>query len=369
MTMGDAAILVVDDNEDNRYALSQRLELEGYVNMAMAKNGREAIDLLTARTFDLVLLDIMMPELNGFQVLEHMRADPVLRHVPVIMISALSELESVVRCIGLGADDYLPKPFNRVLLRARIGACLERKRLHDREVTHLEEIERQRRRADRLLHAILPATAVTELEATDRVEPRRFDGVAVLFGDIVGFTAYCERHPPEEVVSNLQLLVEAFEDFSVRYGMEKIKTIGDAMLATANLLAPHEDPVMACVQLSFDLAEAARRNPARWQIRAGIHLGPVVAGVVGRSKFSFDLWGDTVNVAARLANIGAPAIHLSSIAWAKVAGRCRGVCLGAVPLKGKGLIEAYRCEDLGRDDSRAGIHRAQHDDGGIRPGD
>jgi class 3 adenylate cyclase len=147
-------------------------------------------------------------------------------------------------------------------------------------------------------------------------------------------------------VSNLQLLVEAFEDFAARHGMEKIKTIGDAMLATANLLAPHEDPVMAGVRLGFDLVEAARRNPARWEIRAGIHLGPVVAGVVGRSKFSFDLWGDTVNVAARLANIGGPAIHLSSIAWARVAGRCHGVCLGAVPLKGKGPIEAYRCEDL-----------------------
>jgi len=358
VTISDAAILVVDDNEDNRYTLSQRLELEGYANMAMAKNGREAIDLLTARPFDLVLLDIMMPELNGFQVLERVKTDPVLRHIPVIMISALSELESVVRCIGLGADDYLPKPFNRVLLRARIGACLERKRLHDQEVTYLEEIERQRRRADRLLHAILPATAVTELEATDQVVPRRFDGVAVLFGDIVGFTAYCEEHPPEEVVSNLQLLVEAFEDFSARQGMEKIKTIGDAMLATANLLVPHEDPVMASVRLAFDLAEAARRNPAKWKMRAGIHLGPVVAGVVGRSKFSFDLWGDTVNVAARLANLESPAIHLSSAAWAQVADRCRGVCLGAVALKGKGPIVAYRCEDLARNASCAGIHEA-----------
>jgi adenylate cyclase len=345
VTIADAAILVVDDNEDNRYTLRQRLELEGYVNVAMATNGREALDLLTARPFDLVLLDIMMPELDGFQVLERVKADPVLRHVPVIMISALSELESVVRCIGLGAEDYLPKPFNRVLLRARIGACLDRKRLHDQEVSHLEEIERQRRRADRLLHAILPAPAVTELEATDRVQPRRYDGVVVLFVDIVGFTAYCEEHPPEEVVSNLQLLVETFEEFAARHGIEKIKTIGDAMLATANLLTPHEDPVMASVRLSFDLARAARRNPAKWDIRAGIHLGPVVAGVVGRSKFSFDLWGDTVNVAARLANIGGPAIHLSSIAWAKVAGRCHGVCLGTVPLKGKGPIEAYRCED------------------------
>jgi CheY-like chemotaxis protein len=211
MTPTDAAILVVDDDENNRYALAQRLGREGYANVALAANGRQALDRLASGSFDCVLLDIMMPELDGYQVLERMKADPVLRYVPVIVISALAELDSAVRCIELGADEYLAKPFNRVLLRARVHACLDRKRLHDLEITHLAEIERQRQRADRLLHAILPAAAVAELEATDRVQPRRFDSVAVFFADIVGFTTYCDRHPPEEVVANLQLLVESFE--------------------------------------------------------------------------------------------------------------------------------------------------------------
>ena len=344
MSRTDAAILVVDDNDDNRYALRRRLEREGYIDIAMAMNGREALERLAARPFDLVLLDIQMPELDGYQVLARMKADPVLRHVPVIMISAVSELESVVRCIELGADDYLPKPFNAVLLRARVGSCLERKRLHDQEAAHLEEIERQRSRANRLLHAILPAPAVAELAATERVQPRRYEGVAVLFADIVGFTAYCEERPPEEVVENLQLLVEIFEDLTARHGMEKIKTVGDALMATANLLAPHKDPVMAAVQLGFDLIEAARSNPARWDLRVAIHFGAVVAGIVGRSKFSFDVWGDTVNTAARLAGFGGAAIHLSDAAWAKVADRCRARWLGPIPIKGKGAIEVYRCE-------------------------
>src|SRR5918911_3941320 len=170
----DAAILVVDDDENNRYTLIRRLEREGYADIATATNGREALDRLAAEPFDLVLLDIQMPEFDGYQVLERMKADPTLRHVPVIMISAVSELESVVRCIELGADDYLPKPFNAVLLRARVGSCLEKKRLHDQELRYLEEIDRQHRRADRLLHAILPAPAVNELATTDRVQPRRF---------------------------------------------------------------------------------------------------------------------------------------------------------------------------------------------------
>jgi adenylate cyclase len=129
MSLHSAAILVVDDNDDNRYALRRHLEREGYGGIEAAENGREALDRLAARPFDLVLLDIQMPELDGYEVLARMKSDAVLRHVPVIMISAVSELDSIVRCIELGADDYLPKPFNGVILRARVGACLERKRL------------------------------------------------------------------------------------------------------------------------------------------------------------------------------------------------------------------------------------------------
>jgi class 3 adenylate cyclase len=340
----DSAILVVDDNDDNRYALCHRLEREGYRGYETAENGRIALERLAARPFDLVLLDIQMPELDGYEVLARMKADDVLRHVPVIIISALSELDSVVRCIELGADDFLPKPFNSVLLRARVGACLERKRLYDRERAHLAEIERQRERADRLLHAILPATAVAELAATERVTPRRYEEVAVLFADIVGFTAYCDARPPEMVVERLQLLVEAFEKLSARHGMEKIKTVGDALMATANLLEPHADPVMAAIALGADLIEAGRSNPAGWNLRVGIHFGAVVAGIVGRSKFNFDLWGDTVNTAARLAGFGDPAIHLSDAAWARVADRCEARPLGPIEVKGKGLVEVYRCE-------------------------
>jgi CheY-like chemotaxis protein len=337
-----ARILVVDDNEDNRYTLTRRLRREGYEELAVATNGREALDLVGCRPFDLILLDIMMPEMNGYQVLERLKADEALRHIPVIMISAISEFESVVRCIELGAEDYLPKPFNSVLLRARIGASLERKRLHDQQAAHLAEIERQRARADQLLHAILPAPAVRELQATDRISPRRFEEVAVVFGDLVQFTSYCERHSAEEVVANLDRLALDLEQVAGRHALEQIKTTGDGFVATANLLEPHDDPVMASARFAFDMIEAARANPARWQIRLGIHVGAVVAGVVGRRKFNFDLWGDTVNTAARLSGLGSQAaVHLSGDAWRRIEGRCPGRCLGRMPLKGKGEIEVY----------------------------
>jgi adenylate cyclase len=317
-----ARILVVDDNDDNRYTLTRRLRREGYEEVAVATNGREALDLIARQPFDLILLDIMMPEMNGYEVLERLKADQVLRHVPVIMISAISEFDSVVRCIELGAEDYLPKPFNSVLLRARIGASLERKRLHDREAAHLAEIERQRARADELLHAILPALAVHELQAADRVSPRRFEEVAV--------------------VANLDRLALDLERIARDHALEQIKTTGDGFMATANLLEPHADPALASVRFAFDMVEAARCNPARWQIRLGIHVGSVVAGVVGRSKFCFDLWGDTVNTAARLSAVGSEgAVYLSGDAWRRLEGRCPGRCLGRVSLKGKGEIEVY----------------------------
>jgi signal transduction histidine kinase/DNA-binding response OmpR family regulator/putative methionine-R-sulfoxide reductase with GAF domain len=136
----DAALLVVDDIEDNRFALSRRLARQGYLNVTTAADGRQALELLASRPFDLVLLDIMMPNVNGYEVLAEMKANELLRHIPVIMISAVDEIDSVIRCIELGAEDYLPKPFNPTLLRARVGACLERKRLHDQVTARTREL-------------------------------------------------------------------------------------------------------------------------------------------------------------------------------------------------------------------------------------
>jgi class 3 adenylate cyclase len=337
-----ACILIVDDEPFNLDVLEQELELLGHASVRAA-NGEEALEKLKAESFDLALLDVMMPRLDGYGVLERMRSQEAWRHIPVIMISALTDLRSIVRCIACGADDYLPKPFEPVLLKARIGACLERKRLHDREAAHLAEIDRQRRRAEELLDAIFPASAVAELESSQSVTPRRHENVVVMFADVVGFTAFCEAHAPEEIVANLHLFTSAFEDLTARHGLEKIKTVGDAVMATAGLLLPNRDPVMASVECAVATIKSARRLPACWDLRIGIHIGPVVAGVVGRQKFSFDIWGDTVNIAARLAAYGTtPGIHLSTAARQQVRSRVRAVPLGSASIKGKGDMDIYQ---------------------------
>jgi CheY-like chemotaxis protein len=135
------SLLVVDDNSVNRIMLSRYIAKLGY-KATLAENGRQTLEKLQSEPFDLVLLDVQMPEIDGYQVLEQMKADPRLREIPVIMITAVDELESTVRCIELGAQDYLPKPFNPVLLRARLAACLERKWLRDQEIDYLHQVGR-----------------------------------------------------------------------------------------------------------------------------------------------------------------------------------------------------------------------------------
>jgi adenylate cyclase len=341
------ALLIVDDNEDNRFTLASRLKREGYENVTCASNGRSALELLAERSFDLVLLDIQMPEMDGYQVLEHVKTDTVLRRIPVIMISAVDAIESVVRCIGLGAEDYLPKPFNAVLLRARVSACLEKKKLRDQEAVYVQQIESEKRRADKLLYAMLPPGAVRELKATSQVRPRRYDDVAVLFCDIVDFTAYCDRNPAEKVVEELQALVGEFELIARRHEMEKIKTIGDAFMATAGLLNPVPDPIMASLQCGLDMVAASHRIEPKWEVRVGVHFGPVVAGIIGQRQFAFDLWGDTVNTAARIAARANPgAVVTTGATWHRVRDRGRGRSLGYGDVKGKGSIEIIECVEL-----------------------
>jgi phosphoserine phosphatase RsbU/P len=155
-------ILVVDDLAANRDVLVKRLERQGH-RTSQSVHGLHALELLAQENFDLILLDVMMPEMDGFTALTRIKSDPALRHIPVIMISALDELENVVRCIEAGAEDFLPKPFNATLLRARIGASLEKKALRDQEQAHLRQIEETQNRlaaelaeAGRYVTSILP---------------------------------------------------------------------------------------------------------------------------------------------------------------------------------------------------------------------
>ncbi len=333
-------ILVVDDNPYNRQYLTELLTQQGH-RVVVADDGESALRLLETGSVDLILLDVLMPGMSGFGLLERLKTSPRWQHIPVIMVSSLEEQRSVVNCIARGAEDYLTRPVDPLLLRARIGASLEKKRLRDREVNYLNRI-------DQLLHALFPPQVVAEVRETSTVRPRRHDKVGVLFADVVGFTSYCDqhRHWPEIVVESLQRHYLAFERIARGHGVQKIKTIGDSFMGTAGLLTPHENPVRALIECGLEMIASAKANFPSWDLRVGIHVGPVVAGVVGETQFSFDLWGDTVNIAARMESVGLPGtITLSPDAWREVE-NVGQVQTRTVEIRGKGTMTVYRFLDF-----------------------
>lgn len=339
------AILVVDDSPENREMLSRRLLQLGH-EVGFAEDGVACLEQVRNRPFDLILLDLWMPRLDGMGVLEQLKADPALQTIPVIVLSADDDPQTVLRCIALGADDHLRKPCDPVFLRTRINASLEKKRLRDREQAYLDRIEQEKRRSEELLHVILPPDVATELKNNNAVRPRRFDDVGVLFCDVVGFTAFADRATPEDLVLHLQTMVELQELACSRHGLEKIKTIGDAFMAAAGL-GTVGDPAVACIRCGLEMAKQIANTPPGWQVRIGIHCGPVFAGVVGHRKYQYDIWGDTVNTASRIEQAAVPgAVCVSNPTWRRVAKACTGESLGVVNLKGKKPMEIFRITGL-----------------------
>ena len=344
MSADNPRILAVDDEDFNLKLLIRHLEKEGFSDVATASNGVEALEVLQGNAFDLILLDIEMPEKDGISTLEALKSDMKQRDIPVIMISGVEEMDSIVKCIGLGAEDYLPKPFNPLMLRARVNASLEKKRLRDMEEKHLSQIESEKKKSNQLLNVILPAVAASELKATGKVVPRRYDNSAILFCDIVDFTSFCSEHTAEEIVGGLQNLFVKFEEITRHHQMEKIKTIGDEFMAAAGLTVPNIQPLLSAVRCGLDMAEATKSMDTGWEVRIGVHAGPVIAGIVGDEKYQFDVWGDTVNTASRMTDLGEPGtVVMTFDSWLQVQDDCEGRSLGQVEVKGKGTIEVVEC--------------------------
>jgi adenylate cyclase len=338
-------ILVVDDNAANRDLLTRRLSREGHLVEAV-EDGRSALHRVASDHFDLVLLDLMMPEMNGFEVLCRMKADPALRDVPVIMISALDEIDSIVRCIEAGAEDYLPKPFNPVLLRARINAALEKKRLRDREHAFTRQLQTEKDKSEILLLHILPKSVVARLRQGETSIADGFTEVTILFSDLVGFTRLASVLPPAQVVELLNHLFTEFDRLAFERGLEKIKTNGDAYMVAGGLPEPRDDHAVAVADMALhmvDVVAAAGSMLGRpLQVRIGIHSGAAVAGIIGKHKFIYDVWGDTVNTANRMESHGVPdRVQISAATFHRVRDAFRCEPRGPQEIKGKGMMETY----------------------------
>ena len=338
-------ILVVDDTEANRDLLSRRLRRQGHT-VATADGGRSALEAVAKSQFDLVLLDLMMPGINGLEVLKLLKANPVDQHIPVMMISALDEIDSIVRCIEAGAEDYIPKPFDPVLLGARIGACLERKRLRDRELAFIDELRVEKGKTEALLLNILPGTIVSRIRNGDIAIADSFPDATILFADLVDFTTLAGKCSPARIVDLLNTLFSAFDALAKEFKLEKIKTIGDAYMVAGGI--PEESPghAHAVADMALGMIDAVLETGKRFgetlEARIGIHSGEVVAGLIGQHRSIYDVWGDTVNTASRLESSGLPSrIQISETTYQRVRDTFHCELRGQVPLKGKGMMLTY----------------------------
>lgn len=341
----NARILVVDDDDLNRDMLIRRLDKLGY-EVTEATTGREALAKVKDGGFDLVLLDILMPDLDGFQTLEFMKADPRLKHIPVIMLTALDDVDSTVRCVEAGAEDYVPKPFNPVVLRARISASLEKKRLRDQEQAFLAQLQVERTKSDRLLLNVLPKAIAERLKAGHRTIVDSFIDSTVLFADIVGFTRISSRQSPQRTVQLLNEIFSSFDRIAEQLEVEKIKTIGDAYMMVSGVPVIRADHAEVCASAAFEMLEAVRafnrRHSLEWAIRVGMNSGPVVAGIIGTRKFAYDLWGDTVNIASRMESHGQPGhVQVSQATKQLLEGKYDFQPMGVIEIKNSAPMPTY----------------------------
>jgi class 3 adenylate cyclase len=356
-TSSAGVILVVDDNAGNREMLGRRLEREGH-QVQLAAGGREALELLRQQRVNLVLLDVMMPEVDGYAVLQQLKADDALRDIPVLMISAVDEIQSVVRCIELGAEDYLPKPFDPVLLRARIGACLEKKRLRDREARHLKELADWSRtleqrvaeqvtlveRLGRLKRFFSPQLAelIVAGGADDPLKTHRRD-VTVVFLDLRGFTAFAESAEPEEVMGVLREYHAEMGKAILEHEGTLERFTGDGMMIFFNDPVPVPNPDERAVCMALAMRERVAQLIPRWRqldydldLSIGIAQGYATIGAIGfEGRWDYGAIGSVTNLAARLCAEAKPGqILISKRVMAKTEQLLETAAVGELSLKG-----------------------------------
>jgi adenylate cyclase len=287
-------ILIADDNRVNQLLLGRGLEQQGHT-VVFAEHGREALDLLRRQSFDLMLLDVLMPELDGYQVLAELKRDPHLRDIPVVMTSSLDELDSVVKCIEMGAEDYLTKPINPVLLNARITASLEKKRLRDRQRELIGKFATKEVAEDLLTSGF--SLGGKHLDAS------------AMFCDIRSFTTIVEAREPAETIELLNDYYTLMMDAIGGEGGIVNQMVGDGLMAIFGAPLPRDGHRQRAVLAARQMVELIRlfneeqaaREKMQIQVGIGIASGPVVAGYTGtQHRATYTCVGDTVNVAARL---------------------------------------------------------------------
>lgn len=300
-------ILIVDDVSENRELASRLLVPQGYA-VDEAENGAQALKLIENGNYDLLLLDVTMPEMDGFTLLEELKKRKMLRELPVIMISGRDEMAAATHCIAVGAEAFISKPFQPALLNARVESSLERKRANDTIREVVDALHEEQEKSNRLLCNILPGKIADLLKSTPSHETTliadKHQEASILFFDLVGFTRLAGQIDASELVGLLNELFSSFDEMTSFLGLEKIKTIGDSYMVAGGVPEAIPDHATRMAELALAMVEEVRSvgDDTGYELhcRVGLHAGTVVAGVIGSQKFTYDLWGKSVNTASRM---------------------------------------------------------------------
>jgi class 3 adenylate cyclase len=337
--------MVVDDTPANLKLLDDMLRVQGY-RVVTFPRGNLALKAIAESPPDLILLDVMMPQMDGFTACRLIKSNPDWHDIPVVMVTALNAVGDRVKALEAGADDFLNTPVDHFELLARVKSSLEIKRLRNREKVYLKQILEEKAKIDELLHTVMPASIVARLKAGEAVIADDYALATVLLMDIVDFTLLSSKFPSAELVQLLSRIFNRFDDLVERHGLEKIKTTGDAYMVAGGLTVHREDHAEAVADFALD----AVREIASFQspdgtpvcIRTGVSTGPVTAGVIGKKRLIYDVWGDAVNIASRMESHGEPGkIHISETTALLLEQKYLCERRGHVEIKGKGLMDTY----------------------------
>ena len=354
-----ATVLVVDDTPTNLSLMCDLLE--DLYTVKVATGGARALKIARSDTPpDLILLDIMMPEIDGYEVCRQLQADERTRDIPIIFLTARNEASDEQLGLELGAVDYITKPISPPIVLARVKNHLALKRLHDLDQVRLamlnqekqlldqekQLLELEQMKTEKLMLNILPRPIAERLKRGEKNISGSYAEATILFSDLVGFTEFSSKISATELVKMLNDLFTRFDKRADSLGLEKIKTIGDAYMAAAGIPIPRSDHAELCADMALgmfeDLDNFNKTHGKSVGMRVGLNSGPVVAGVIGFTKFSYDLWGNTVNTASRMestAPVGQTQVSTSTYELLKDTFTLKEN--GLQECKGLGLVKAY----------------------------
>ena len=331
-------VMVVDDEEQNRMLLRDPLEAHGY-KVIEVENGIRALQKVEEEIPDVILLDLMMPKMDGFEVCRRLKKYWRAAHVPILVLTALSDRKERLMGIEAGANDFLTKPVDVQDVVLRVNNAVYAKRLHD-----LLKVEQEK--SERLLRSILPKPIAERMKFGELNIADHHADATLLVADLVGFTALTASIDPVQIVSLLNEIFSAFDVLVEKRGLEKIKIIGDAYMVAGGIHSHHSDHAEAIAGLALEFQQQVgkfnQQYGTTFRIRIGVHTGPLVAGVIGRKSFAYDVWGETVNTVCRLEATGGPGkIQISESTFKHLKGTYQFAPAHTVELKDHATIPAY----------------------------